>query len=169
MLSWELGHIITIKSVYCLTSYTLNPLHSAADAPVPGRHLDDAHGEVEEAEKDDVKTWFRKSVLKAKQQFQPVAVLNQKLKGLDIFESNAIFAPSPPSNGLAILGSGGTPAQKASQQDPRDPDELVTRTHWQRTTSNDFCFDPTCRKPLGVVNGCVNCELSAIGEFLVRS
>ena len=163
-----LGDIIATKSVQSFTFYTLNlPPPPATDALL-GRHLDDAHGEVEEAEKDDVKTWFRKSVLKAKQQFQPVAVLNQKLKGLDIFESNAIFSPSPPSNGLAILGSGGTPAQKATQQDPRDPDELVTRSHWQRTTSNDFCLDPTCRKPLGVVNGCVNCVLFASGEFLVK-
>ncbi|KAF8423122.1 FYVE zinc finger-domain-containing protein [Tirmania nivea] len=124
------------------------------------RHLDDVHGEVEEEEKDDVKTWFRKRVLKAKQQFQPVAALNQKLKGLDIFESNATLTPSPPSNGLAVCvnGGGGNPTQKAPQHDLRDPDELVTRAHWQRTSANDFCLEPACRRPLGVVNGCVNCR-----------
>ncbi|KAF8429892.1 FYVE zinc finger-domain-containing protein [Terfezia claveryi] len=125
------------------------------------RHLDDVHCEVEEEEKDDVKTWFRKRVLKAKQQFQPVTALNQKLKGLDIFESNAPSTPSPPSNGLAVFsngGGGGNPTPKAPQQDSRDPDELVTRAHWQRTSANDFCLEPACRRPLGVVNGCVNCR-----------
>lgn len=100
-------------------------------------------------------------MLKAKQQFQPVAALNQKLKGLDIFESNASLIPSPPSNGRAVSGnSGGGSAPKPPQQDLRDPDELVTRAHWQRTSANDFCLEPACRRPLGVVNGCVNCEFS---------
>jgi rabenosyn-5 len=56
------------------------------------RHLDDDHKDLEEVEQDDVKNWFRKQVVKAKR-FQPVAVLNQKLKGLEVFESNA--APPP--------------------------------------------------------------------------
>ena len=43
-------------------------------------------------------------------------------------------------------------------QDLREPDEFVTRIHWQKTGSNDLCLDPTCRKPLGVVNGSVNYE-----------
>ncbi|KAF8477389.1 FYVE zinc finger-domain-containing protein [Kalaharituber pfeilii] len=119
------------------------------------RHLDDVHREVEEEEKDDVKTWFRKQMLKAKQQFQPVVALNQKLKGLDIFESNATLTPSPPSNGI-IYGNGS--GSTSNTQDLRDPDELVTRAHWQRSTSNDYCLEPTCRKPLGVVNGSVNCR-----------
>ena len=96
-------------------------------------------------------------MLKAKQQFQPVVVLNQKLKGLDIFESNATLTPSPPSSAVFGNGSGNVP--KAPAQELRDPDEFVTRVHWQRTTSNDFCLEPACRKPLGVVNGSVNCEL----------
>ena len=103
-------------------------------------------------------------MLKAKQQFQPVAALNQKLKGRDIFESNATFTPSPPSNGLVVFangGGGGNSAPKAPQQDLRDPDELVMRAHWQRTSVNDFCLEPACRRPLGVVNGCVNCEFSS--------
>lgn len=106
-------------------------------------------------------------MLKAKQQFQPVAALNQKLKGLDIFESNATLTPSPPSNGLAVfgngggIGGGGNSTPKVPQQDLRDPDELVTRAHWQRTSANDFCLEPACRRPLGVVSGCVNCEFSS--------
>ncbi|KAI5785083.1 FYVE zinc finger-domain-containing protein [Peziza echinospora] len=117
------------------------------------RHIDDVHREVEEEEKDDVKTWFRKRVMQAKQ-FQPVAVLNQKLKGLDIFESNAVLASSPPING----GSAIAPPERQQTQSLKEPDEYVTRIHWQKTGSNDLCLDPTCRKPLGVVNGSVNCR-----------
>ncbi|WDK21042.1 FYVE zinc finger [Colletotrichum graminicola] len=41
---------------------------------------------------------------------------------------------------------------------PMDPDELITRSHWQRQTSNDRCTDPTCPKGLGAVNGSINCR-----------
>src|ERR1700742_1334749 len=51
------------------------------------RHLDDAHKEIEEEQQDEVKDWFKQQMVKAKK-FQPLAVLNQKLKGLDVFESN---------------------------------------------------------------------------------
>ena len=51
------------------------------------RHLDDVHKEIEVREQDEVKDWFQAQMLKAKK-FQPLAVLNQKLKGLDVFESN---------------------------------------------------------------------------------
>ena len=113
---------------------------------------------MEEEEKDDVKTWFRKRVMQAKQ-FQPVAVLNQKLKGLDIFESNAVLASSPPINGGVHGGSVIVPPERQQTQSLREPDEYVTRVHWQKMGSNDLCLDPTCRKPLGVVNGSVNCEI----------
>ncbi|PWW76397.1 hypothetical protein C7212DRAFT_294223 [Tuber magnatum] len=113
------------------------------------RHLDDIHKEVEEVEKDDISTWFRKRMLKAKA-FQPVAVLNQKLKGLDVFESNeALATAGPPSNPVIT---------SATTIEERDPDYLVTRAHWQRSTMDDYCLDPVCRKPLGAVNGSVNCR-----------
>ncbi|CUS09117.1 unnamed protein product [Tuber aestivum] len=113
------------------------------------RHLDDIHKEVEEVEKDDISTWFRKRMLKAKA-FQPVAVLNQKLKGLDVFESNETLATARPSSNPAITS--------AATIEERDPDYLVTRAHWQRSTTDDYCLDPVCRKPLGAVNGSVNCR-----------
>ncbi|KAI9777179.1 MAG: carboxypeptidase Y-deficient [Geoglossum umbratile] len=111
------------------------------------RHLDDDHKDLEEVEQDDVKNWFRKQMVKAKR-FQPVAVLNQKLKGLEVFESNATPAPLIPA-------SVGTAALEISRP---DPDEAVTRTHWQRSSGSDACLEPTCGKPLGVVNGSVNCR-----------
>jgi hypothetical protein len=86
-------------------------------------------------------------MFKAKR-FQPVAVLNQKLKGLEVFESNASLAPSVPA-------SSGPATPEISRP---DPDEAVTRTHWQRSSGNDACSEPMCRRPLGVVNGNVNCR-----------
>jgi hypothetical protein len=106
------------------------------------RHLDDTHAEVEPLEKDDITTWFRKRMMKAKT-FQPVAVLNQKLKGLDVFETN-----EPPA----------APTVAATTTTREDADFYVTRAHWQKSYGDDFCLDPTCQRPLGVVNGCVNCR-----------
>ena len=110
------------------------------------RHLDDDHKDLEEVEQDDVKNWFRKQMVKAKR-FQPVAVLNQKLKGLDVFESNA-----PPTPTLVSSGSATSEATRP------DPDEAVTRTHWQRSSGNDVCSEPMCGKSLGAVNGNINCS-----------
>lgn len=89
--------------------------------------------------------------MKAKK-FQPLAVINQKLKGLDVFESNeapAILIPSPST----------IPGNRVSTPEHRpDPDEVVTRTHWQRAGYNDVCTEPACGKRLGAVNGSVNCR-----------
>jgi len=57
------------------------------------RHLDDVHQNLEEIKQDEVKVWFKAQMDKAKR-FQPLAVLNQKLKGLDVFESNENNQPS---------------------------------------------------------------------------
>ncbi|KAI5839351.1 hypothetical protein DFP73DRAFT_502140 [Morchella snyderi] len=112
------------------------------------RHIDDIHKELDAPEKDDISTWFRKRIIKAKT-FQPVTVLNQKLKGLDVFESND--APSPTTNGGGVISSIATP-------EAPDPDIAVTRHHWQRSTNDDYCLDPVCQKPLGALNGSVNCR-----------
>lgn len=115
------------------------------------RHLDDNHQELPEVEQDEVKNWFDKQVVKAKK-FQPLAVINQKLKGLDVFESNDVPTSStaPP-----ILVSG----NRATTPEYRpDPDEVVTRTHWQKAGYNDLCTEPACGKRLGAVNGNVNCR-----------
>ncbi|KAI9839097.1 MAG: carboxypeptidase Y-deficient [Sclerophora amabilis] len=111
------------------------------------RHLDDDHKNLEDVEQDEVKTWFRTQMVKAKR-FQPLAVLNQKLKGLDVFESNDLALP-PTAN-----------SRVPSSPEPTlpDPDEAVTRAHWQRSGPNDACAEPMCGKNLGVVNGCVNCR-----------
>ena len=80
--------------------------------------------------------------------FQPLVALNQKLKGLDVFEPNG--APRLPGSTLN--------ASSTSDVSPPDLDEVVTRTHWQRPTSNDRCLEPMCGKPLGAINGCINCR-----------
>ncbi|KZL77752.1 FYVE zinc finger [Colletotrichum tofieldiae] len=108
------------------------------------RHIDDNHQELPEVEQDEVRTWFDKQVLKAKR-FQPLSIINQKLRGLDVFESNESMPIAPPAAAKLVEG-------------PIDPDELITRSHWQRQTSNDLCTDPTCAKGLGAVNGSINCR-----------
>ncbi|KAL2682995.1 hypothetical protein Neosp_007457 [[Neocosmospora] mangrovei] len=110
------------------------------------RHIDDNHQELPEEEQDEVKTWFDKQVLKAKR-FQPLSLINQKLRGLDVFESNE-SSPVPPSIAAA----------KSPLEGPIDPDELITRQHWQRSTSYDQCTDPTCGRSLGPINGSINCR-----------
>ncbi|KAI9663124.1 MAG: carboxypeptidase Y-deficient [Bathelium mastoideum] len=102
------------------------------------RHLDDTHRDLEEIEQDEVKTWFKAQIIKAKK-FQPLAVLNQKLKGLDVFESNDDPAPTPP---LAPVG--GQPRASPEPTIRQDPDEFVSRNHWQRPGPYDSCSDPTC-------------------------
>ena len=94
-------------------------------------------------------------MIKAKK-FQPLAVLNQKLKGLDVFESNDA-PPVPSPYGAASPSPAQTPTRRP--ESPRlDPDEVVTRTHWQRPGGNDTCSDPTCGKKLNSTNGKVNCR-----------
>ncbi|KAM5354279.1 hypothetical protein ACJ41O_000929 [Fusarium nematophilum] len=110
------------------------------------RHIDDTHQELPEEEQDEVKTWFDKQVLKAKR-FQPLSLINQKLRGLDVFESNESL-PVPVS----------VAAGKSPLEGPVDPDEFITRQHWQRSTSYDLCTDPTCGRSLGPLNGSINCR-----------
>ncbi|KAL0264844.1 carboxypeptidase Y-deficient [Diplodia seriata] len=114
------------------------------------RHLDDLHQNLEEVEQDEIQTWFRTQMVKAKK-FQPLAVLNQKLKGLDVFESNdSPFLPAPAQ-----------PAAVHTHQEaarPLDPEELVSRTHWQRPSYSDACSEPICGNRLGAANGSVNCR-----------
>ncbi|KAF2199182.1 hypothetical protein GQ43DRAFT_473853 [Delitschia confertaspora ATCC 74209] len=104
------------------------------------RHLDDNHQNLVEEEQDEVKTWFKTQMTKAKK-FQPLAVLNQKLKGLDVFESND--TPVAPLNHTSGFPTPESPPPR------RDPDEEVTRAHWQRPGYRDVCSDPTCGRPIG--------------------
>ncbi|KAL9027639.1 MAG: hypothetical protein Q9196_003867 [Gyalolechia fulgens] len=109
------------------------------------RHLDDNHKNLEEVKQDEVKDWFKMQMVKAKR-FQPIAVLNQKFKGLDVFE------PNDPSRSPRPL-----PSTVPQEQRP-DPEELVRRDHWQRHGPYDRCSDPECGKRLGSTHGNVNCR-----------
>ncbi|KAF1994029.1 hypothetical protein P154DRAFT_448637, partial [Amniculicola lignicola CBS 123094] len=124
------------------------------------RHLDDNHQNLVEEEQDEVKTWFKVQMTKAKK-FQPLAVLNQKLKGLDVFESND--APITPLQ--SAPAPSGAAAPEPAPIARRDPDEEVTRAHWQRPAYRDVCADPTCGRPitasqmaLGGNSAAVNCR-----------
>ena len=87
-------------------------------------------------------------MVKAKR-FQPLAVLNQKFKGLDVFESNDAPASSE------IRPSSATPELV---KPPIDPDDIIAKSHWQRRTPNDLCAEPACGKRLTSNNGSVNCR-----------
>ncbi|KXG46589.1 Zinc finger, FYVE/PHD-type [Penicillium griseofulvum] len=114
------------------------------------RHLDDIHQNLEDIRQDEVKDWFKVQMEKARK-FQPLAVLNQKLKGLDVFESNENQGALLPSRPLA---SAGTP------EPPKllDPEDLITKEHWQTSCIYDECLEPSCGKRLNATNGCVNCR-----------
>lgn len=93
--------------------------------------------------------------------FQPLALINQKLRGLDVFESNN--EPTPPVLAVQTVAAGGrdgssVPAPVPKEPDTPDPDEVVTRAHWQRARGHDDCSDPMCGKRLGAANGQVNCR-----------
>lgn len=105
---------------------------------------------MEEVKQDEVKDWFKVQMFKAKR-FQPLAVLNQKLKGLDVFESNN----TPMSNVPVAVTS--SPA-RAPEPSVVDPDDAVTRKHWQRPSQNDSCCEPMCGRKLNPTNGKVNCR-----------
>lgn len=110
------------------------------------QHIDDNHQELPE-EQHEVKTWFDKQVIKARR-FQPLSLINQKLRGLDVFESNESSLGAPPA----------AASSRPAPDEPVDPDHLITRSHWQRSTSYDTCTDLACGRSLGPINGSVNCR-----------
>lgn len=85
--------------------------------------------------------------------FQPLAVLNQKLKGLDVFESNE-------NNSAPIASRPVATHTGPSENTPRllDPEDLITKEHWQIGSVYDTCLEPSCGKRLSGTNGCVNCR-----------
>ena len=91
--------------------------------------------------------------------FQPLAVLNQKLRGLEVFEPNDETGPTI-SNAPRITSSGtASPVPPtATEAKQLDPEEVVTRAHWQRPTGYDSCSDPMCGKRLGGANGQIHCR-----------
>ncbi|KAF2222773.1 vacuolar segregation protein PEP7 [Elsinoe ampelina] len=125
------------------------------------RHLDDNHQNLEEVQQDEVKNWFDQQVEKAKK-FQPLAVINQRLRGLDVFEPNGLASPPRPASAQspnrAASPARASPVMPAPEVRSVDPDEVVSRTHWQRSTGMDMCTDPKCGKRLGTTNGNINCR-----------
>ncbi|KAI0376314.1 FYVE zinc finger-domain-containing protein [Hypomontagnella monticulosa] len=117
------------------------------------RHIDDVHQELPEFEQDEVRSWIDKQVLKAKK-FQPLSLINQKLRGLEVFESNESPPPPPPPSTFIA----GRPNRGPIPDSPLDPDDIINKSHWQRQGPNDLCTDPACGKRLGAVNGSVNCR-----------
>ncbi|CAG8186083.1 unnamed protein product [Penicillium salamii] len=115
------------------------------------RHLDDIHQNLEDDRQDEVKDWFKSQMEKARK-FQPLAVLNQKLKGLDVFESNENQSASVPSRLPAAHAGTSEPPR------PLDPEDLITKEHWQTSYLYDECLEPSCGKRLNATNGCVNCR-----------
>lgn len=115
---------------------------------------------MEEVKQDEVKDWFKTQMVKAKK-FQPLAVLNQKFKGLDVFESNDVPHPPRSPDPRAMASH---PASRAAGSTPEpvyippNPDEVVSKTHWQKRGPDDRCSEPTCGKRLVSQNGCVNCR-----------
>jgi rabenosyn-5 len=119
------------------------------------RHLDDVHQHLEDDRQDEVKDWFKTQMDKAKR-FQPLAVLNQKLKGLDVFESNEnIPALAPTRRPSAPLTQLHHPPEHPRLPDPED---VISRDHWQGRGLYDICLEPSCGQRLNAANGCVNCR-----------
>ncbi|KAI7268540.1 hypothetical protein KC345_g7655 [Hortaea werneckii] len=124
------------------------------------RHIDDNHANLEEVEQQEAKTWFEQQMVKARK-FQPFHMLNQKLRGMDDFESNNALPPlhvgTPPSQGSR--GASPTPAPPPRPIDAQlDPEEVISKSHWQRSSGNDVCSDPICGRRLGATNGQINCR-----------
>jgi rabenosyn-5 len=93
--------------------------------------------------------------------FQPLAVLNQKLRGLEVFESNdersaqTSVSHSRQNSGAAVPSAA---VVARAPEELADPDQVVSQVHWQRITGLDACADPMCGKRLGGSNGQVNCR-----------
>ncbi|KAJ6112198.1 hypothetical protein N7523_008259 [Penicillium sp. IBT 18751x] len=123
------------------------------------RHLDDIHQNLEDDRQDEVKDWFKVQMEKARK-FQPLAVLNQKLKGLDVFESNenqTTSVSSRPFGAHAGLPEASNPTTNPTSK-VLDPEDLITKEHWQAGCLYDMCLEPSCGKRLNSTNGCVNCR-----------
>lgn len=101
--------------------------------------------------------------MKKAKKFQPLQLLNQKLRGLEVFESNNDTSHSSLVAGSATptrdgRGVSPAPAPTVSTLASPDPDDIITRSHWQRPTGQDACSDPMCGKRLGAANGQINCR-----------
>jgi len=93
--------------------------------------------------------------------FQPLAVLNQKLRGLEVFEPNDDRPTQTTASHSRQTSAVAVPSAAVIAHAPEeqaDPDQVVSQVHWQRTTGLDSCADPMCGKRLGGSTGQVNCR-----------
>jgi hypothetical protein len=80
-----------------------------------------------------------------------------------VFESNNDVS-HPPVAATPPQGSrGASPARIQAPVPPPavsspDPDDIITRAHWQRPSGRDACSDPMCGKTLGGAAGQINCR-----------
>ncbi|EHA48038.1 vacuolar segregation protein pep7 [Pyricularia oryzae 70-15] len=122
------------------------------------RHIDDMHQELPQVQHDEVMTWIDKQVLKAKK-LQPLSLLSQKLRGLEVFESNEdpIINNNVQSSAHHSSSSNAT-VPRVVEPSVIDPDDLITKKHWQRSTGGDSCTELTCDRRLGPLSGSINCR-----------
>lgn len=114
------------------------------------RHIDDIHSEIEKIEEDQIKSWFKKKVVKARQLQSVTSVFNNRFSKLDLFDTD-----DSPSTGESASASQKKPIPAPV---PLTPPIIVTRDHWQKPTGFDKCSDVICEKPLNARNGSVNCR-----------
>lgn len=119
------------------------------------RHLDDAHSEVAQPEQEQLRSWFRKKMDRARQ-LQSVATVLDSLGVKDGSEySGADTGPAssgtstPTAHGVAG-GAGGAGGGRGT------PDDMITRKHWQKRVGGESCT--ACGKALNARNGCVHCR-----------
>ncbi|KXL47704.1 hypothetical protein M433DRAFT_133285 [Acidomyces richmondensis BFW] len=129
------------------------------------RHIDDNHSNLEEVEQDEAKTWFKQQMVKARK-FQPFQLLNQKLRGLEVFESNNNNNPDigpvplpPPTTQPGTVSHPSSRTASPRRPAPLDPEDIITKSHWQRPLPppNDICSDPLCPKPRPAPIHCRHC------------
>ncbi|KAK5112232.1 hypothetical protein LTR62_004393 [Meristemomyces frigidus] len=101
------------------------------------RHIDDNHANLQNTEQDEAKDWFKQQMVKAKK-FQPLQILNQKLRGLEVFESNN---DSPPASSSITTppqtSRGASPAPTRPPEAVSEPDDIISKSHWQRPSGVD--------------------------------
>lgn len=79
-----------------------------------------------------------------------------------MFEPNGIASPPRPASAQSPNRQA-SPARSTAPIPPPvarsvDPDEVVSKAHWQRSTGMDVCTDPQCGRRLGTTNGNINCR-----------
>lgn len=118
------------------------------------QHLDDVHRELEKVQSESVKSWIKKRVARARRS-QPVITLNQSLGRLDLYEPNENHARSK-SLTQPAPDPRGEPQEDSTRE--QSGDEVVSRTHWQKTAPNQVCTEPLCGRSLNIRNGEINCR-----------